>query len=117
MNVRMDTTAIATFAKRWGTRLAAFAKRWGVRLAGFLFTVLGMCALGALLGAVIFPLVGPLGGAYKTRDELVVIGARTGGFFFLVWAPGIALVRQFMRAAKNRPSNDVGFEQKGQSSG
>jgi hypothetical protein len=75
-------------------------KLWSARLGGFLFTVLGLCALGALLGAILFPLVGPLGGAVKTRDELIVLGARTGGFFFMVWAPGIALVRMFMRATK-----------------
>ena len=78
------------------------ARRWAALAGGFLFTVLGLCALGALLGAIVFPVVGTLGGAHKTRDELIVLGARTGGFFFLVWAPGAALVRMFMRAASAR---------------
>lgn len=91
---------------------AGLAKRWGLRLAGFFLTVIGLCALGALLGAWVFPLVGPWGGAYKTREELVVLGAKTGGFFFMVWAPGVALVREFMRAAKNRPIKHLSSDEK-----
>ncbi len=78
------------------------AAAWCSRFFNFHFTVLGICALGALLGAVVFPLAGSFGGSLKTRDELVVLGARTGGFFFLVWAPGFALVREFIRAARRR---------------
>ncbi len=73
---------------------------WARRVGGFFLTVLGLCALGSLLGAVAFPLVGGLGGSTKTREELIVAGARTGGFFFMVWAPGVALVREFVRAGK-----------------
>jgi hypothetical protein len=75
---------------------------WARRAGGFFITVLGICALGSLLGAVAFPLVGGLGGTMKTREELIVAGARTGGFFFMVWAPGIALVREFFRAGRKR---------------
>jgi hypothetical protein len=64
--------------------------------------VLGVCALGALLGAITFPIAGGLGGSMKSRDELIVFGAKTGGFFFMVWAPGVALVREFVRAGKKR---------------
>ena len=77
-------------------------KFWAARAGGFLFTVIGIVALGALLGAIIFPLVGRLIGSHKTTAELVVFGARTLGFYFFVWAPGIALVREFMRAAAAR---------------
>lgn len=75
------------------------AKVWAERVGVFFFTVLEICALGALLGAVLFPLFGRLGGAHKTTAELIVFGAKTGGFYFMVWAPGVALVRVFMRAA------------------
>lgn len=75
---------------------------WACRAGGFSLTVLGVCALGALLGAVVFPIAGGLGGSMKTRDELILVGARTGGFFFMVWAPGVALVREFVRAGKKR---------------
>lgn len=84
------------------TTRAPFATIWAGRIAGFFFTIFELCALGALLGAIIFPLVGPWGGLHKSRDEMILLGARTGGFFFLVWAPGVALVRAFMRAATLR---------------
>lgn len=78
------------------------ARAWRARCVGFHFVVLQVCALGALLGAIVFPIAGALGGAYKTRDELIVLGTRTGGFFFMVWAPGVALVRMFIRAAARK---------------
>lgn len=92
-------------------------KLWAARAGGFLFTVVELVALGALLGAIIFPLAGRLGGSHKTTAELVLFGAKTLGFYFFVWAPGIALVREFMRAAKQKtevkrtggtPSPEVG---------
>lgn len=75
---------------------------WARRAGRFLLTVLAICALGAALGATLFPVVGKLAGTHKTVRELIVLGARTGGFFFLVWAPGAALVREFMRAAREK---------------
>jgi hypothetical protein len=78
------------------------AEIWVRRAGRFLLTVLALCALGAALGATLFPIVGKLGGTHKPVLELVVRGARTGGFFFLVWAPGLALVREFMRAAREK---------------
>lgn len=78
------------------------AEVWARRAGRFLLTVLALCALGAALGAGVFPVVGKLAGTHKTLLELVVLGARTGGFFFLVWAPGVALVREFMRAAREK---------------
>ena len=78
------------------------AKFWLHRVAGFFLTVLGLCALGGLLGALVFPLAGRFGGSLKTNEELVVIGAKSGSFIFMVWAPGAALVREFIRGAKAR---------------
>ncbi len=78
------------------------AKLWAGRAGGFFVTVIEIVALGALLGAIIFPIVGTLSGAHKSTAELVLFGAKTLGFYFFVWAPGIALVREFMRAAKLR---------------
>ena len=79
-------------------------KLWAGRTGGFFFTVLEVCTLGALLGAITFPLAGKIGGAHKTVAELVVLGVKTGAFFFMVWAPGFALVREFARAAKRKNS-------------
>lgn len=78
------------------------AKFWLHRIGGFFLTVLGLCALGGLLGAVVFPLAGRWGGSTKTHAELVVFGAKSGAFYFMVWAPGAALVREFMRGAQAR---------------
>jgi len=80
----------------------ARAKFWLKRIGGFFFTVLGLCALGGLLGALVFPLAGHWGGSRKSYEELVVIGAKSGSFIFMVWAPGAALVREFIRGAKAR---------------
>lgn len=77
-------------------------KFWMRRTAGFFLTVLGLCALGGLLGALIFPVAGRWGGSQKTYHELVLVGAKSGGFIFMVWAPGAALVREFIRGAKAR---------------
>ncbi len=81
------------------------AKFWLRRTGGFFFTILGLCALGGLLGALVFPLAGRFGGSQKSYEELVVVGAKSGGFIFMVWAPGVALVREFIRGAKDRPVN------------
>lgn len=78
------------------------AKFWAARIGGFSLTVLELCALGALLGAVVFPIAGRLGGSHKTHAELIVVGVKSGAFIFMVWAPGAALVREFIRGARAR---------------
>ena len=85
------------------------ARFWLQRTAGFFLTILGLCALGGLLGALLFPLAGHLGGSRTTHAELVVAGVKSGAFIFMVWAPGAALVREFMRGAKARraAANDI----------
>jgi hypothetical protein len=85
--------------------IRASAQKWAARIGGFAFTIVELCALGALLGALLFPLVGKLSGSEKNHAELVFLGVKTGGFYFMVWAPGAALVRQFIRAA--RPQNPL----------
>ena len=84
------------------------AQTWAVRVARFFLSVLALCAIGAALGAVVFPIAGGLGGSHKSSRDLVLLGARTGGFFFLVWAPGLALVREFVLAARPKtPAESV----------
>jgi hypothetical protein len=58
----------------------------------FLVWTLGIIALGAALGSVIFPVVGLIAGIEKPAGDLALTGARTLGFYFMVWAPGIGLV-------------------------
>jgi hypothetical protein len=75
---------------------------WARRAAGFSLTIIGLCALGGLLGGLVFPLAGRWGGSAKTLDELIVVGVKSGSFIFMVWAPGAALVREFIRGARER---------------
>jgi Zn-dependent protease with chaperone function len=58
----------------------------------FLTWTLGLTALGALLGLVLFPLVGWGVGLNRTPGDLALAGIRILGFYFGIWAPGIALV-------------------------
>lgn len=58
----------------------------------FLVWTLGIVAVGAVLGAAVFPLVGSLAGMEKSAGELALNGARTLGFYFMVWAPGVGVV-------------------------
>jgi len=71
----------------------------------FLLFTVEVTAIGALAGGILFPLVGPLFGAERGWAELVVLGIRNIGFWFFIWAPGIALVRCVMRAHRERHPN------------
>lgn len=76
------------------------AARLRRHIGGFHLTILGLCAFGALLGAIAFPLAGLLGGSHFSSAELITKGIKMGGFYFMVWAPGAALVREFWRAGQ-----------------
>ena len=52
----------------------------------FLVWTAGVTALGAVLGAIVFPLFGLLSDTDKTPGELMVTGMRILGFYFLIWA-------------------------------
>lgn len=79
----------------------------GVATLQFAGTVLGvtvaLAAAGAVLGAVIFPLVGALNGSSKSLPDLALWGAKDVGFYVFIWAPGIgityAVIREWRRAA------------------
>lgn len=73
----------------------------------FLAVAGGIIAMGAALGAIVFPAVGLIFDTGKTAKELVVTGSRTLGFFFMVWAPGIALVLTVKRAYEQRRQRDA----------
>jgi len=63
---------------------------------------------GALVGSVIFPVVGSLAGMDLTVGEMARNGARQIGFLTFIWAVGIAIVMAFQRAHRlsraQRPS-------------
>lgn len=64
--------------------------------------ILGLSALGAILGMIAFPLGGLIVGAERTSLQLLVRGARFGSFYFLIWAPAIAIAACTMRAYRRR---------------
>lgn len=67
-----------------------------------LILIAGITALGAVLGAVVFPLWGLVFKLERSAGELAIFGARTLGFYFLIWAPGVALVLGVKRAYEAR---------------
>jgi hypothetical protein len=68
----------------------------------FLFWTAVIGAAGAGLGAVLFPLAGSLFQTGHTAAQLATMGARIGGFYFLIWAPGTAVVLCVIRAYRRR---------------
>lgn len=68
----------------------------------FLLWLLGVSALGAVIGAVIFGISGALFSEDRTAASLAIEGARRIGFIFSIWAPAIALVATVMRAHARR---------------
>ena len=68
----------------------------------FLLVTTAIVAVGAVLGAVTFPLAGLIFDTGFTGAELARNGIRTLGFYFFIWAPGIAGVLCVMRAFRRR---------------
>lgn len=68
---------------------------WAVYFLCWLLAIVGG---GALIGAISFPLFGPLLGSGHTPVEHALAGGRHLGFIALIWAPGIALVACVVRA-------------------
>jgi hypothetical protein len=64
--------------------------------------IIGIVLLGTVLGMICFPLGGLIVGAQRTSLELFVRGARFGSFWFLIWAPAIALTACVMRAYRRK---------------
>jgi NADH:ubiquinone oxidoreductase subunit H len=71
----------------------------------FLAWVVGLVVLGATLFALLFPVGGWLLGSERTSLALLRRGAGFGGFYFLIWAPAIALCACVMRAYRRRHPN------------
>lgn len=63
-------------------------------------------AAGALLGAIIFPLVGVIFGRDATPATMALSGARNLGFLAFVWAPGTAIVLAFRHGFRRRKLSD-----------
>lgn len=73
----------------------------------FTFWLLAIISGSALIGAISFPLLGPVFGSTLPPLTHAMAGARHLGFIALIWAPGIALVLCVRRAyQKNRPGEE-----------
>lgn len=68
----------------------------------FLFWTAVIAGAGAGLGAALFPLAGSLFSTGRTAGQLAATGARIGGFYGLLWAPGTAVVLCVIRAYRRR---------------
>ncbi|MEX0324868.1 MAG: hypothetical protein AB3N33_02140 [Puniceicoccaceae bacterium] len=62
---------------------------WGLRWLGLVALI---CLAGGFLGAVLFPIAGHLLGMDLATRDMVRNGVFDGGFFALIWAPGLSLV-------------------------
>ncbi|MDX2187380.1 MAG: dihydrofolate reductase family protein [Opitutaceae bacterium] len=103
---RVDTVPLNrdTFAVRYVRGTAEAPKRQRVsfwsHVACFLAWVFGLIAIGGLAGAILFPLFGPFFGAELPGPKLMLAGLKFGSFYFMIWAPGVAIVATVMRAYK-----------------
>jgi hypothetical protein len=71
-------------------------------VARWALLTIGICLSGALMGALLFPLAGYLIGMELGTREMIRNGIFDGGFFALIWAPGISFVGCLMWARKGR---------------
>lgn len=55
---------------------------------------------GALLGGVIFPIVGWIAGTEGDSVSHMLAGVKNLGFLTFIWAPGISIVMAFAHAYK-----------------
>ncbi len=68
----------------------------------FFVIVSVIAATGAVLGVIAFVMFGLVTGADFSTGELAIGGAKTLGFYFTLWAPGIAIVLCVKRAYEER---------------
>jgi hypothetical protein len=65
--------------------------------------VVAIVAAGAIAGSVLYPLVGTLLQMELSVREMFINGVFDGGFYALIWAPGVSFVACIMGAHwKNR---------------
>ena len=75
--------------QRWLALLLNLAG-WAIILWNF--RVLLIVSGGALLGAVLFYLVGTVFRLDYAWEALLVNGIKDGGFYALIWAPGVSFI-------------------------
>jgi hypothetical protein len=96
-----DEPMIPLFGGRRGWPLVGFLLQgtlfWGALV---LVYTAALIAMGALIGLLAFVVVGTLAGMDYTLAEMAASGARNGGFFMVMWAPGIAMVICMLQARR-----------------
>ncbi len=68
----------------------------------FVWVTTLITAVGAILGAALWPLVGIWTGTQQPLWELALAGLRTLGFYFFIWAPGTGIVVATIRERRRR---------------
>lgn len=80
----------------------------GPAILRFLAWLIGVIAIGIVLGALSFAVLGPLFTLAYSTTELARLGAQKIGFLAMIWAPGVALVMTVKHAYEQRRSPDRG---------
>jgi amino acid transporter len=65
---------------------------------GWLLLVVAIVAAGAVAGALLYPLFGTLLGMDLSVREMFLNGVLDGGFYAMIWAPGVSFVACLMGA-------------------
>jgi hypothetical protein len=68
---------------------------WSV---GWLLLVMAIVAAGAVAGSLLYPVFGTLLGMDLSVREMIMNGVFDGGFYAMIWAPGVSLVACLMAA-------------------
>jgi hypothetical protein len=78
-------------------RVALSGYRW---IATWHLMVAGIVAMGGLVGALLFPLIGSFARMDYTVVAMLRRGLLDGAFYALIWAPGISFVWCAVRARR-----------------
>lgn len=76
---------------------------WSV---GWLLLAAVIISTGALLGSLLYPIAGTLLGMDLSLREMWLNGVFDGGFYALIWAPGVSFVACLMAANWKRRNSD-----------
>jgi hypothetical protein len=83
--------------RRWSAFVRAFA--WVRLWHGMVFAAV---ATGALIGGILFSLIGTLIGMEPAPYNMLLSGLRDGAFYVFIWAPGASLIACVMLAFHGR---------------
>ena len=79
-------------------------KQTGYWIGFFFYYALSMVAIGAVTGCAVFLVLGRLFLADASWTDLALYGLKTGTILSGIWAPGVAIVKCFVRGKHARDS-------------